>query len=130
MLRSLIASCVFLVSIASATLAQSNASPLRGASVLVAAIHMARSCSGVELAGYSDEDAFIQGASKTLRKQGFRRQAVLKQVYYTRTEDLMAASNQLLAGVGTSLEDKRSLCAHANKVANKRDLVGQFLSKE
>ncbi|WP_299612125.1 hypothetical protein [uncultured Tateyamaria sp.] len=129
MFRPLIASCVLLV-IASAALAQSNASPLRGASVLVAAIQMARSCSGVELAGYSDEDAFIQGASKTLKKQGYRRQAVLKQVYYTRTEDLMTASNQLLSGVGVSLDDKRSLCAHAEKVASKQDLIGQFLSKQ
>ncbi len=100
-----------------------------GAAALSAAVHIARDCDGIGLVGGQSEADFLQSASKTLKRQGFRRQAVLKLVYYSKAGVLAKATDQLLAGVGASLADKRALCGHGRKVVGANDLVGQFLER-
>jgi uncharacterized membrane protein YfcA len=114
--------------LASSAPAKANKS-FQGAVVIAAAIYMARDCKGISLRGHTDEDAFIQWAATELKAAGLRRNGVLRNVFYAKTAALQAGVNDMLAGVGTSLDDKKGLCRHARKVAGQQDAIGYFLEK-
>jgi hypothetical protein len=92
----------------------------------VAAVLIADSCKNIGLIGGNE---YEKAAADLLATQGLKRGAVLKNLYYGKTEWLHELAEKELNDRGVSKKDKGALCAFGKSVAARDDAIGQFLLK-
>lgn len=82
---------------------------------------IAKSCS--EITTYSPDGA----ADIAKSQEGLRRQKVLKQMYYGKTDLLEQQGNAALVARNLDPSNEQSLCKFGRSVAGKNDTIGRFL---